>query len=168
MTNNAPLREGKGYLYEGGIRVPLIIKWPGHIEAESLCHAPVTSDDLYPTIVQMAGEGCVPNDIIDGVSLVPLLAGHGQWQERDLHWYYPHYSPQAKMPGAVIRSGDWKLIRHYDPEKIELFNLANDLSEQNDLSEKMPQKTSELKAKLENWLESVDAQMHTLNPDYEN
>lgn len=164
VTHNDPLRQGKGYLYEGGLRVPLIVKWPGHIAPGSICDTPVTSDDLYPTLVDMAGKGCISNDIIDGKSILPLLLQKEQWESRDLFWYYPHYSPQAKMPGAVVRSGNWKLIRHYDPDRIELFNLEKDLGEQTDLGEQMPAKTKELLTKLENWLLSVNAKMHTLNP----
>jgi arylsulfatase A-like enzyme len=165
-TRNAPLREGKGYLYEGGIRVPLIVKWPGRAPEGSTCHAPVTSEDLYPTIVEMAGEGTASNEVLDGRSLVPLLEGSGGIGNRDLHWYYPHYSPQARMPGAVIRSGDYKLIQHYDPDKVELYDLSQDLGEKKDLSGKDPGMTAKLQEALDDWLRSVDAQMHTLNPDY--
>jgi len=165
-TNNAPLREGKAYLYEGGIRVPLIVKWPGHVPEGRTCDAQVAGEDLYPTIIEMAGEGTISNEVVDGMSMLPLLTETPGWREHDLHWYYPHYPQEARMPGAAIRSGDYKLIQHYDPERIELYNLAEDLGEEVDLSRKMPGKASELLEKLEGWLRSVDAQMHTLNPEY--
>ena len=132
----------------------------------SICHAPVTSEDLYPTIIQIAGDQAKPAEKIDGKSLVPLLTGKGKFKREAIYWYYPHYSPQAKQPGAAIRAGDYKLIEHYDPPKVELYNLADDISEQLDLAEKMPQKTEELLTKLHDWLKSVDARMHTPNPEY--
>jgi len=165
-TDNAPLREGKGFLYEGGTRVPLIVRWPDQISEGSTCDVPVISEDLYPTFIEMAGQGTATNEIVDGRSLVPLLSGTGELERRDLHWYYPHYSPQAKMPGAAIRSGDYKLIQHYDPDRLELYDLAEDLEEKNDLSADMPEKARELQESIAKWLVSVDAKTHTLNPEY--
>jgi arylsulfatase A-like enzyme len=166
VTNNAPLRAGKGYLYEGGIRVPLLVKWPGRVKAGSICHTPVTSEDLYPTITQIVGDQAKPGEKIDGKNLLPLLTGKGRFKRKAIYWYYPHYSPQAKQPGAAIRAGDYKLIELYDPPKVELYNLADDIGEQFDLAETMPQKTEELLTKLRDWLKSVNAKMHTPNPEY--
>ena len=166
VTNNTPLRAGKGCLYEGGIRVPLFVKWPGRVKAGSICKTPVTSEDLYPTIVEIAGDQAKPGEKIDGKSLVSLLTGKGKFKREAIYWYYPHYSPQAKQPGAAIRAGDYKLIELYDPPKVELYNLANDIGEQVDLAEKMPKKTKELLRKLHGWLKSIDAKMHTPNPEY--
>jgi arylsulfatase A-like enzyme len=166
-TINTPLREGKGYLYEGGIRVPLIFKWPGRIRPNSSCNVPVISDDLLPTIVDMAGEGAHLPDDIDGKSLLPLLEEKSTELNRDqICWYYPHYSPQAQMPGYAIRKGDYKLVEHYDPKMVELFHLQNDISESENLAEKMPQKVKELQSSFEKWLEQMNPVMHTLNPDY--
>lgn len=166
VTNSAPLRSGKGSLYEGGIRVPLIIKWPGRVKAGSLCRTPVTSEDLYPTIVEIVGEQAKPGENIDGESLLALLTGKGHIRRETLYWYYPHYSPQAKQPGAAIRDGDYKLIEHYDPPGTELYNLVDDIGERTNLAERMPQKTTQLRARLHDWLKAVDAKMHTPNPDY--
>lgn len=166
VTNNAPLRAGKGCLYEGGIRVPLLVKWPGRVKAGSICHTSVTSEDLYPTIMQIVGDRARPGEKIDGKSLLPLLTGKGRLKREAIYWYYPHYSPQAKQPGAAVRAGNCKLIEHYDPLGVELYNLADDIGEQVNLAEKMPQKAEELRNKLHNWLEAVGAKMHTLNPDY--
>lgn len=116
--------------------------------------------------MKIAGNQAKPGENIDGKSLLPLLTGKGKFRREAIYWYYPHYSPQAKQPGAAIRAGDYKLIEHYDPPKVELYDLADDISEQVDLAEKMPQKTEKLLTKLRNWLKSVDAKMHTPNPEY--
>ncbi len=166
-TYNTPLRGGKGYLYEGGIRVPLIVRWPGRVKEGSVCEVPVIGEDLYPTIVRIAGDGCISNDVVDGTSLVPLLNGAQAGHERDLHWYYPHYAPEAEMPGACIISGRLKLIHHYDPERLELYDIVHDLGEKHDLSKEMPEEVECLQKKLGDWLSSVNAQMHSLNPEYE-
>lgn len=165
-TNNTPLREGKGFLYEGGIRVPLIIKWPEKVSANSSCDVPVISDDIYPTIMEMFGKGVKPAKDIDGLSLVPLLRGKKSLKREELCWYYPHYSPQAKMPGYAIRKGDYKLIEHYDPEKIELFNLKNDLGESKNLVDFYPEKVKELKQTFDLWLKKMNPVMHSPNPNY--
>lgn len=166
-TINSPLREGKGFLYEGGIRVPMIFRWPGRIRPNTSSDVPVISDDLLPTIVEVAGKGDrLPRDV-DGISLLPLLEEKSTELNRDeLCWYYPHYSPQAQMPGYAIRKGDFKLVEHYDPQKVELFDLKNDLSESDNLAEKMPQKVEELRSSFEKWLEKMNPVLHTLNPDY--
>ena len=165
-TRNAPLREGKGYLYEGGVRVPLIVSWPGHIEAGSTSATPVTGADLYPTIAEFAGDGARPGET-DGRSLVPLLEGRGELQPRDLHWYYPHYSPQAKQPGAAIRAGKYKLIEHYDPPRTELYDLENDLGESKNLADEKPKMTANLKARLQDWLKQSVPIRHRINPNYD-
>ena len=165
-TSNTPLREGKGFLYEGGIRVPLIIKWPNQIQKNSLCNYPVISDDLYPTIMEMVGKGVEPNQSMDGISLLPLLLGNQQLDRDKLCWYYPHYSPQAKMPGYAIRKGDYKLVEHFDPPGVELYNLQNDLSETKDLSEIHPDKVKELKTDFNKWLTEMNPVLHTINTEY--
>ncbi len=164
-TNNAPLREGKGFLYEGGIRVPLIIKWPGHVREGSLCDEPVISDDILPTIVDMVGKPAKMPANIDGVSLVALLKEKSSLDREQLCWYYPHYSPQAQMPGYAIRKGDFKLVGFYDPEKTELYNLREDIGEKNNLVDEMPEKVSELRSSFQKWLKEMDPVMHTKNPN---
>jgi arylsulfatase A-like enzyme len=162
-TNNSPLRAGKGFLYEGGIRVPLIVKWPGRVESGSLCNVPVISDDLYPTIMELIGKGVEPASDVDGLSLVPLLMGKQKFKRKQLCWYYPHYSPQAKMPGSAIRSGDFKLIKFYDPQRTELYNLKNDLGESQNIATENPKKVKELGLAFDKWLESMDPVMHQVN-----
>jgi arylsulfatase A-like enzyme len=161
LTDNSPLREGKSYLYEGGIRVPLIVRWPGKVAEGSSSDVPTISEDLYPTIVEIVG-GISVSQELDGTSLVPALTG-ASTQSRALHWYYPHYS-RADRPGAAIRDGDFKLIENYDPAGLELFNLSEDPSESTDLSAEMEEKALHLKAQLDAWLDSVNARLHRPNP----
>ncbi len=164
VTNNFPLKNGKGFLYEGGIRIPLIVKWPGVTEAGSFSDEPVITDDLLPTIADMTGAD-TPTDI-DGRSLTDVLRSNGKTARDMLAWYYPHYSPQAKTPGYAIRMGDFKLIEHYDPERIELFNISQDIGEQNDLSIAMPEKVREMKKAFQNWIMRLNPILHTENPNY--
>lgn len=165
-TVNTPLREGKGFLYEGGIRIPLLVKWPGHISCGSTCDEMVITDDLLPTIADMAGlRKSVPEDV-DGVSLMPLLKGRKSLRRNMLCWYYPHYSPQAKMPGYAVRKGDYKLIEHYDPIRVELYNVRTDIGEENDLSDVMPEKVQELKRDFGKWLKEMNPILHTPNPNF--
>ncbi|MDA1234199.1 MAG: sulfatase [Acidobacteria bacterium] len=165
-TRNAPLREGKGYLYEGGIRVPLIVSWPGQVEPNATSDAPVSGADLYPTIAEIAGELATPGQT-DGRSLIPLLEGRQDGPGRDLYWYYPHYSPQAKQPGAAIRSGKYKLIEHYDPPSVELYDLESDIAEQTNLAERDPANASELLDRLRAWIENSVLIRHRVNPNYD-
>ena len=161
VTSNAPLRLGKGHLYEGGTRDPLIIRWPGKVQAGSLCHTPMISTDFYPTMLEMAGiKGSSP----DGVSIMPLLRQKGSIERKTFYWHYPHY--HRCTPGGAIRDGDWKLIEFFEDGHVELYNLKDDLSETTDLATKMPEKAQELRKKLAVWRKSVNAAMPTPNPDY--
>ncbi|MEL6925725.1 MAG: sulfatase, partial [Bacteroidota bacterium] len=134
-TSVRPLRGGKGWCYEGGIRVPLIIKAPDHIAAGSQCSTPVIGHDLFPTILSWA-QLPFEQESIDGQSLWPLLSQNENWSREMLWWHFPHYHGSAWTPGAAIRMGDWKLIAFYESEKTELYNLATDPYEQNDLAAK--------------------------------
>ena len=160
VTDNSPYRRGKGHTYEGGIRIPLIIRWPGHMPPASLSQNLTISEDIFATIVDIAGAGNKPGSIIDGRSLMSDFKGVTQ-NDIELHWYYPHYAPQGNMPGAAIRSGSYKLLEFYDPEKVELYNLEKDIGETENLAEQMPEKKAELLDKLHQWLEEVDPVMHT-------
>jgi arylsulfatase A len=169
-TDNAPLRAGKGYLYEGGLRVPLIVRWPHRVEAGSVNHTPVYSADLFATALDIAG---VKNTSgVDGMSLLPLLTGRGQFKRDTLYWHYPHYSNQSvnaghlDQPGAAIRQGDYKLIEFFQDQHVELYDLKNDLSEQHDLARSRPRLAAELRQKLSAWRRAVGAQMMTANPLY--
>jgi len=164
-TSNLPLRAGKGWLYEGGIREPMMIKWPGVTKPKSLCAEPVISTDFYPTMLEMAGLDPRPKQHIDGVSLVPLLKGKKSLDREAIYWHYPHYGNQGGFTGGVVRMGDYKLVENYTESSIELYNLKNDIGEKNNLAEKMPKRTAKLKAMLENWRKEVDAKMPTPNPN---
>lgn len=167
VTSNRPLRAGKGHLYEGGIRVPLVVRWPGVVRAGAVSDVPVSGIDYFPTIRDIAGMPPDPSQTIDGVSLVPVLRQTGSLNRDALYWHYPHYSNQGGQPGAVIREGDWKLIEFYVDGHLELHNLAEDPSERNNLADKMPDKTADLHKKLKAWRESVNANMPQANPGYD-
>ena len=164
-TNNAPLRSGKGFPYEGGIRVPLVVRWPGVVEAGSTCDVPATSVDFFPTLLEMAGVAPPKDRAIDGVSLVPVLKQTGKLDRDAIYWHFPHYR-FARGPYSIIRNGDWKLIKWYQEDGSELFNLADDLGETRDLAKEMPEKVRQLDAKLTAWLKSAGAKLPRPNPDY--
>jgi arylsulfatase A-like enzyme len=163
-TNNSPLREGKGHLYEGGIRVPLIVRWPGNIKPATLSETPVCSIDYLPTILELCG--MATDEKRDGLSLMPLLKQSGEVSRDAFCWHYPHYSNQLGKPGGAIRAGDYKLIEFYEDGRRELFNLKNDPREGTNLADKEPDKVQELAEKLAAWRKSVDAQMMSANPDF--
>lgn len=163
VTSNAPLREGKGHLYEGGIRVPLIARGPG-LKKGSTIHTPVSSVDHLATLVDFAGGTSTGTD---GVSLRRLLQSGVAPAERDLFWHYPHYSNQLGRPASAIRRGSWKLIEFHEDKHTELYDLSKDVSEKKDLSQAQPARTRELQQSLAAWLKSVDAKFPTPNPNYD-
>jgi arylsulfatase A-like enzyme len=169
-TSNRPLRAGKASCYEGGVRVPLIVHWPGVTAAGTECAAPVMSIDLYPTILDMTGAADAPGHRPDGASLAPLLRRTGGLSPRDLYWHYPHYQlyqQEGTTPYGAIRAGDWKLIELYDDMRVELYNLRDDVGERTNRAGEQPQKADELRRRLHAWRESVGAQMPTRNPAYD-
>lgn len=162
-TANAPLRAGKGWLYEGGVREPMIIRAPGTTARGSTCQTPVISTDFYPTLLELAGLPQRPQQHLDGRSLVPLLRG-GSLEHEPLFWHYPHYGGQGGAPGGAIRDGDWKLIDWYEDGRRELFNLHDDPGEHHNLADAHPNKVRKLAAKLDAWRNTVHAVMPTPNP----
>jgi arylsulfatase A-like enzyme len=167
-TNNAPLRSGKGFPYEGGIREPLIVRWLKVIKPGTVSHEPVTSVDYFPTICQ-AADVPLPNDRdIDGVSLLGHLKSNGtrELNRHALYWHFPHYRGNV-IPYSIIREGSWKLIKRYEGKSFELFNLKSDLSEEIDLSQIYPTKTRQLDAKLRRWLRLSGAKLPKPNPNYD-
>ena len=167
-TSNAPLRANKGAYYEGGIRVPLIVKWPGVTQAGGVIAEPVTSTDLYPTCLAAAGLPQRPSQHRDGLSLQPLLAGEAPLGRKSLFWHFPHYNEHpSSVPSSVIRRGPWKLIETFDPEGLELYNLADDLGETNNLAAAMPELVADLRRELDAWRQDVGAEMMRPNPDYD-
>jgi arylsulfatase A len=165
VTNNYPLRSGKGSLYEGGIREPLIIRWPGVTKSGSVCSEPVSSIDFYPTFLDMTGLAGDPkhNSDMDGISLAALLKNPAAKLKRQaLYWHYPHYYPTTTPVGA-IRQDNWKLLEYFEDNHVELYDLNNDIGELNNLSERMPEKAEELRKNLGAWRKDVKAQMPTRN-----
>jgi arylsulfatase A-like enzyme len=159
VTDNRPYRRGKGHLYEGGIRVPFIMRWPGHITPGTVSENRTISEDIFATILDIAGPAAVAGEEIDGRSLVDDFGGERLDRQPDLHWYYPHYGI-GQDPGSVIISGNFKLIEHYDPPGMELFNLSEDISETTNLAEAKPGTAEELLLKLHQWLEQMDPVLH--------
>ncbi|WP_051291299.1 sulfatase [Pedobacter glucosidilyticus] len=166
-TSNFPLRAGKGWLYEGGIREPLIVKWPKVIKAGSRTEIPVISNDFYATFLAAAKLPLMPKQHTGSTNLLPLLKGQ-HLKERTLFWHYPHYSNQGGSPGSAVRKGDWKLIRWYETGKEELFNLKDDISEQNNLLTKEPKIAKSLSKALNKWLKREKALFPTEYPAYPN
>jgi arylsulfatase A-like enzyme len=164
-TSNLPLRGGKGWLYEGGVRVPLIVRLPGLTKAGATCDNAIVSTDYYPTLLQLLGLPAMPKQHLDGVSFAPLLKGEHA-ERGPIFWHYPHYGNQGGAPGSAIRDGDWKLIEWFETEKIELFNLRDDPSEAHDVAAANPETVKKLQAKLIAWRKEVKAIMPTRNPDY--
>jgi arylsulfatase A-like enzyme len=163
-TSNLPLRAGKGWLYEGGIREPWIVRWPGVTAPGSTTDVPVVSTDFYPTILEMAGLPLQKTQHQDGVSFVPLLKNDDPPDRDAIYWHYPHYGNQGGSPGSAIRVGNWKLIRWYEDNHVELYDLSQDVEEKNNLADTEPDKVQELQEKLNVWLEEVKAKMPTRNP----
>ncbi len=165
-TANWPLRDGKGSAYEGGLRVPLIIRAPGLTRAGSLCDVPVISMDFFPTLLELAGANAATRSVPDGVSIVPLLKGDKALARDALFWHYPHYWNGGKVsPYSVALVGDWKLIRFYETDRQELYHLSMDPSEENDQASTQPEKLKELSRRLDAWLKQSGAQMPVARND---
>ena len=146
-TSNLPLRAGKGYQFEGGIREPYFIKAPGLTVEGKKSDIPVTGTDFYPTLLDLVGADLLPNEHSDGISLLPILKGDTV-ASRPLIWHYPHYGNQGGEPSSIIREGDWKLIHYYEEGRNELYNLKNDLEETTNLSAEKPELTQEMYNRL--------------------
>lgn len=168
-----PLRGSKADLYEGGIKEPLIVRWPGVVKPGSQCNVPVISVDFFPTLLEVAGLR-VTDPTVDGESLLPLLKRTGKLEREAICWHYPHYHHQGVAPSGAIRCGDYKLIEWFEksvdgidtPSALELYNLRNDTNEQHNLAGEMPEKAAELCGKLRQWRKSVGAQEMVRNPKY--
>ena len=165
-TCNAPLAEGKGWMYEGGTREPLLVRWPGRVAAGSTCPAPVSSPDFYQTLLEIAGLDAIPTQHCDGVSLAPLLCGE-TFDRGPVFWHYPHYGNQGGTPGSSVRQGDYKLIEFFEDGRLELYNLREDISEDRDLSEIEPETRDRLQSLLIEWRENVEAKIPAANPDWQ-
>jgi arylsulfatase A-like enzyme len=166
-THNTPFRAGKGFVYEGGLRVPLIVRSPGRVKAETVVEQPVLLTDLMPTFLEIAGiDAAKAIGPLDGVSLTKVLAG-GAAPNRPLFWHFPNYTNQGGRPAGAVREGDWKLVEQYEDGAVELFNLASDPGEKNNLAEKETTRAAELKSKLAAWRRSVGAQEPAANSEFD-
>jgi len=178
ITSNQPLRGGKGMLYEGGIREPMAVRWPGVVKPGTTSETPVVGIDLFPTILEMAGVPTPEGKLLDGESIVPLLKMQGDFDREAIFWHFPAYL-QGKAEGArdpyfrtrpagAVRAGDWKLIEYFEDGDLELYNLKDDIGEQNNLVDTMPEKAAELHQLMLAWREKVNAPIPTeLNPEYD-
>lgn len=166
-SSNLPLRGGKGRQWEGGLRVPLLIQYPGCPAPGTMCDTPVTGADFFPTLLDMAGLPQLPQQHTDGVSLRPLLMKGEPLPDRALYWHYPHYGNQGGEPSSVIRDGDWKLIRYYEDGREELYNLRLDPTESEPLNAQHPDRVCYLSQKLNVWLTDVQARFPTPDPQYD-
>ena len=165
VSTNAPLRDEKGTLYEGGIRVPMIVRWPGVVKPGTVCREPATTADLLPTFCEAAGAK-LPEQPIDGASLVPLLDDPQAKLDREaIYFHYPHY--HHSRPAGAIRSGDWKLIEFFDDGPLELYNLEEDIGETANLAGRLPERAEQLRKMLAGWRQSVAARMPAPNPKHD-
>ena len=162
-TSNLPYRGGKGWMYEGGLRVPWIVRAPGLTKEGSVCDTPILSTDLYPTLLELAGV-TRPEHGVDGKSFVRLLRGE-QFERGPLYWHYPHYGNQGGAPGAAVRDGKWKLIEWYEGDPSQLFNLEQDPGETTNMANQAPEKVQQLREQLDHWRKDVGAVMPTMNPN---
>ena len=161
-TSNLPLRGGKGWVYEGGIREPWIIRYPGVTKPGATSDEPICSIDLFPTI--NAAAGVKSKRKIDGINLTPALKGESLDREA-LYWHYPHYSNQGGIPGGAIRMGDFKLIERYEDGQVHLYNLKDDIGERKDLREQHPDRVKKMRTKLHQWYKEVGAKFLRRNGD---
>ena len=164
ITDMLPLRAGKGSAYEGGIRVPFIVSWPEVTKPGSTSDVPVITPDIPATILDLTGVGIEPGQPIDGRSLAPLLRGDTLAREA-LYWHYPHYHPGGAIPHSAIRAGNWRLVHFYEDDRDELYDLAADPGETTDVAKERPEKTADLRRRLDTWLADVGGQLPTPNPD---
>jgi arylsulfatase A-like enzyme len=163
VTSNRPLRGGKGWLYEGGVREPWIVKWPGVTKPGSICDVPVMNTDILPTVLEACGMPARPDLHKDGVSFAPLLRGETKPAHEALFWHFPHYGNHGSGPCSSVRVGDWKLIHWIEDDSVELFNIATDLSEKNNLAAQYPDRVKQLRTRLEAWRKETAANLPRLS-----
>ena len=165
ITDMTPLRGEKGGILEGGIRVPMIVRWPGRVRSNSVCHTPVVSVDFLPTFTEAAGIGLPEEQLTDGVNLLPLFTETGHLKSREIFSYFPDY--HHDFPGVAVRQGDYKLFKASEDGHLELYNLADDPGEERNLASRLPEKAEELQGILMDWQERIGARSATPNPDYD-
>lgn len=163
-THNTPYRAGKGFVYEGGLRVPLIVRWPGVVPAGKVSDVPVTQQDFVPTLLDACGVRAEVT--FDGTSVLPLWKGD-KLADRTLYWHFPHYTNQGSRPAGAIRDGRWKLIEHYEDGRTELYDLSTDVGEEKDLAVSEPERVKSMREKLAAWRKEMKAQGNTPNPAFD-
>ena len=163
VTHNRPFRAGKGFVYEGGTRIPLIVRWPQKIRANATSNQPLINTDWTPTLLELAG--ITTADRFDGISITPAFLGAEA--SRKFFWHFPHYTNQGSSPAGAVRDGDWKLIEHYEDGRLELFNLKSDPGEQRNLASAESQRANKMKTALAEWRKKVSAQTNAVNPVFD-
>jgi arylsulfatase A-like enzyme len=165
-TCNSPAAEGKGWLYDGGVRVPLLVRYPELIDQGSHSNAIVSNVDFYPTLLEVCGLPLVPEQHLDGKSFLAVLRGDKALERGPIYWHFPHYGNQGGTPGSAVRCGEWKLIEFFEDDNCELYNIEEDIGEDIDLASKYPDITNQLRRMLHQWQKEVSAIKPTLNPDF--
>jgi len=164
-TTPSATEGGKGFVYEGGLRVPLIVRWPGHMRAGRVTDDPVINTDWVPTLLEMIGQP-IPRGL-DGVSFASFLAGRGPVPVRTLFWHFPHYTNQGSRPSGAVRDGNWMMVEYYDEEKAELYDLRQDVSETQDVAASQAERVSRMRAALPARCRDVRAPSNTPNPVFD-
>ncbi len=165
-TCNSPLAEGKGWNYEGGTRVCQLVRWPGVVQPSSTCDEIVQTCDFYPTFLEAAGLPLMPEQHVDGESMLPLLKGSGELAREAIFWHYPHYSNQGGAPAASMRSGKWKLIENFEDGSLELYDLETDVGEMTNLATEQSERAGRMHVQLQAWQEEVEALIPEQNPEW--
>ncbi|MCY2952684.1 MAG: sulfatase [Planctomycetota bacterium] len=165
ITHNTPYRGGKGFVYQGGLRIPLIVRWPGHVPAGTVVDDPVINTDWVPTLLELVGRP-VPTGL-DGISFAGFLTGRALPPQRKFFWHFPHYTNQGSRPSGACRDGNWMMVEYYDEEKAELYDLSKDICETQDLAQAEPERIRRMRAALADWRKAVNAQSNTPNPNYD-
>jgi len=165
VTHNTPYRAGKGFVYEGGLRIPLIVRWPGHLPAGRVAREPVINTDWVPTLLELVGQP-VPTGL-DGVSFAAFLTGRGPAPARKFFWHFPHYTNQGSRPSGAMREGPWMLVEYYDADLAELFDLRKDTGERRSLATRYPGRVAGMRAELRQWRLAMQAQDNKPNPSFD-
>ncbi len=165
VTHNTPYRAGKGFVYEGGLRIPLIVRWPGHVPAGQVSDAPIINTDWVPTLLDLAGLPAPRN--LDGISLAEFMLGRGSAPQRSLYWHFPHYTNQGSRPTGAMRDGNWMLVEFYDELALELYDLGNDIREAQNVADRHPDRVAHMRAALADWRKQVNAQTNLPNPEFD-
>ncbi len=165
ITHNTPYRAGKGFVYEGGLRIPLMVRWPGHVPAGRVVDTPVINTDWLPTLMELAGLSAPTG--LDGVSFAEWLTGRGPTPQRSLFWHFPHYTNQGSRPSGAMRDGNWMLVEYYDDESVELYDLSTDIPETRNLAAQNQERVARMRSALATWRRDMDAQANRPNPNFD-